>query len=177
MMDPTARDKLAHWGKLRTVRLSMGSEPSVSWADTVLRDSEGFVYDFDFPYVNDDYVATKHRFVWAIAPYARNSTRYEDWAVTKVDLEAQGANTQIWYKEGHFPCEPVFVARPGASAEDDGVLLLPVTDGAEERGYLLILDAATLEELATASLDAGEHLPYTQHGKWFDAAGDLALAV
>lgn len=178
MKDPTARDLVAHWGKLRTFRIAMSSTPSVSYVDTVLRDQEGFVYDFDFPYINDNYAATKHRFVWAITPYAQNSTRYEDWAVTKVDLEAEGAvNTKVWFKEGHFPCEPVFVARPGGATEDDGVLLLPVTDGVQERGYLLILDAISMAELATATLSAGEHLPYTQHGKWFDAAADLALAV
>ena len=63
----------------------------------------------------------------------------------------------------------MFVTRPGGYAEDDGVLLTVVLDAGAERTFLLVLDAATLEELARA--DAPHHIPFGTHGEFFD---DLA---
>lgn len=39
----------------------------------------------------------------------------------------------LWRREGHYPGEPIFLARPGASDEDDGVLLSVVLEGAAAR--------------------------------------------
>ena len=68
------------------------------------------------------------------------------------------------FEAGHYPGEPVFVSRPGAEAEDDGVLLSVVLDAAAERSYLLILDAADLSELARA--EAPHHIPFSFHGQF-----------
>ena len=38
--------------------------------------------------------------------------------VLQIDLEEKKAKT--WYDEGAVPSEPFFVARPGATEEDDG---------------------------------------------------------
>ena len=57
------------------------------------------------------------------------------------------------------------MARPGGSAEDDGVLLSIVLDTAEERSFLLVLDAATLEERARAAVP--HHIPFGFHGNHF----------
>jgi carlactone synthase/all-trans-10'-apo-beta-carotenal 13,14-cleaving dioxygenase len=176
MQTEAERDQVAAWGALRTFRIRWDpSGPRLSAEDTVLRDSENFVYNLDFPFVNPTVSAKKHRFIWAASSYARNSTHYADWALVKVDLSAESYNTRIWQRAGHTPGEPVFVPRPGATAEDDGVILAPVTDGFEERGYLAILNASTLEEIATASLSAGEHLPYLQHGRWFEERTDFLV--
>jgi torulene dioxygenase len=174
MRDPEARDKVATWGSLRTFQIS---GTSLKHWDTPLRDSEGYVYQFDFPYVNPKYASNYNKFFWGVSAYARNSTHYADWAVVKVDREATGVNTQAWFKQGHVPAEPVFVPRPGATAEDDGVLLVQTSDGVQQRGYLLILDAATMKEIGTASLDAGEHLPYSQHGRWYDTTSSETMIV
>jgi len=168
-----------HWGKLRTFKLDLSdaSKPKLNFFDATLRDAAGYVYDVDFPYVNPNFASQKHQYVWGLSAYAQNSTHYEDWAVLKIDREATGVNTKAWYKKGHFPSEPVFVPKPGG-AEDEGILLVQVLDGEQDRGYLLALDAATMTEVAMASLDAGEQLPYSQHGRWFDAdASGVSMVV
>lgn len=171
MRDESARDLVQHWGKLRTynIDLSTPSRPHLSSADTVLLDANGYTYDIDFPYVNPNYASKRHRYVWGVTAYAQNSTHYADWAVVKVDRDKSGVNTVVWYKKGHYPSEPVFVPKP-QGAEDEGVLLIQVLDGDQNRGYLLALDAADMTEIATASLGVGEHLPYSQHGRWIDQA-------
>jgi carotenoid cleavage dioxygenase-like enzyme len=179
MQDETARDKVQHWGKLRTYKVSLNtsSQPTITYANTNLRDADGYVYEIDFPFVNPKVASQQHRYVWGLSSYARNSSHYEDWAVLKVDRAATGANTKTWYKKGHYPMEPVFVPKPDGVQEDEGVVLVQVQDGEQNRGYLLILDAATLTEIATASLNPGEHLPYSQHGRWYDLAKTEAMMV
>ena len=49
-----------------------------------------------------------------------------------------------------FPSEPAFVERPGATSEDDGVLLVMVLS--EDNDFLSILDAKDLKEIARAEL-------------------------
>jgi carlactone synthase/all-trans-10'-apo-beta-carotenal 13,14-cleaving dioxygenase len=57
----------------------------------------------------------------------------------------------------------VFVARPGASSEDDGVVLAPGVDAAGGT-FALVMDAASWTELARV------HLPFSTpnrfHGIW-----------
>ncbi|KAJ3069290.1 hypothetical protein HDU98_007651 [Podochytrium sp. JEL0797] len=68
-----------------------------------------------------------------------------------------------WYKVGHSPSEPMFVANPhGDGSEDDGVVLSVVLDGSLTKSYLLVLDAKTFLEIAKA--DIGQALPYGFHG-------------
>ena len=49
--------------------------------------------------------------------------------ISKANLTT-GAVEATWAPAGHFPCEPIFVPRPGGTAEDDGVILSIVLSGA-----------------------------------------------
>jgi carotenoid cleavage dioxygenase-like enzyme len=82
--------------------------------------------------------------------------------VVRIDLESRSA--KAWTEEGYFPGEPVFVAAPGATEEDEGVLLSVVFDSSKGTSFLLVLDAATLDELARA--EAPHHIPYGFHGQF-----------
>ena len=46
-----------------------------------------------------------------------------------VRLDIKSGEHQVWAEEGTYPGEPIFVPRPGATAEDDGVLLSVVLAG------------------------------------------------
>jgi carotenoid cleavage dioxygenase-like enzyme len=76
---------------------------------------------------------------------------------------------ESWFRPGSYPSEPVFVARPDAREEDDGVLLSVVLDVEREISTLLVLDAATLEEIASA--DVPHHIPFSFHGQYEDGVG------
>lgn len=49
--------------------------------------------------------------------------------VLPLQVDVRAGSTQLWQQPGHFPGEPVFVARPGGQREDDGVLLSVVLAG------------------------------------------------
>jgi beta,beta-carotene 9',10'-dioxygenase len=59
----------------------------------------------------------------------------------------------------------VFVPAPGAGGEDEGAVLSVVLDTVAERSFLLVLDAATFEELGRA--EAPHHIPFGFHGQFF----------
>jgi carotenoid cleavage dioxygenase-like enzyme len=82
--------------------------------------------------------------------------------IVRADVEAGSSRT--WSEPDCFPGEPVFVARPGAEAEDDGVLLTLVFDGARGGTRLVVLDARSLEEVARA--EAPHTIPYGFHGQF-----------
>ena len=83
--------------------------------------------------------------------------------LVKVDVREGFSRT--WREEGTHPGEPVFVAAPDARDEDDGVILSVVLDAARGRSFLLVLDAASFEELGRAH--APHHIPFGFHGQYF----------
>ena len=89
----------------------------------------------------------------------------------KVPRDA-GAASLVWYRARHMPTEPVFVPRPGAVAEDDGVVLATVLDGDANESYLVVLDAATMLPIAEVRLAdrRGHVVPFSIHGQWRSAA-------
>lgn len=87
--------------------------------------------------------------------------------LVKLDVEEQ--TTQTWSQPGTFPGEPVFVPHPEAEAEDEGLLLSVAFDAESGRSFLLVLDAATMEERVRAV--APHHVPFGFHGS-FEPAED-----
>jgi torulene dioxygenase len=58
---------------------------------------------------------------------------------------------EVWVpKTNHMPSEPIFVARPGGTEEDDGVLLTVALDAKRKLSSLIILNAQTMEEIGRA---------------------------
>jgi beta,beta-carotene 9',10'-dioxygenase len=83
--------------------------------------------------------------------------------IVKIDI--QTGNVACWYEAGCYPGEPVFVPAPSREAEDDGVLLSVVLDTAKDSSFLLVLDAASLEEIARAATPHA--IPFHFHGNYF----------
>jgi carotenoid cleavage dioxygenase-like enzyme len=78
----------------------------------------------------------------------------------KVDVRERGI--VAWSAPDAYPGEPLFVARPGATDEDDGVVLSVILDARGEHSYLVVLDGRSFEELARA--DVPHHIPFGFHG-------------
>jgi carlactone synthase/all-trans-10'-apo-beta-carotenal 13,14-cleaving dioxygenase len=122
-------------------------------------------YFFEFPAVNPLWKGrSEYRFAWGIAatpPAAAGDS------LVKVTLRGT-APPAMWREAGCLTGEPVVVPRPGGAAEDDAVVLSIVTSAAGP-SFLLVLDAASMRELARAPLAAG--LPYGFHGLWVEGGG------
>jgi carotenoid cleavage dioxygenase-like enzyme len=83
--------------------------------------------------------------------------------LVKADLMTGNAIT--WSREGCYPSEPLFVERPGADVEDDGVLLSMVSEPGSGLTRLFVLDAGNLQEIAGAEIPA--YIPPGLHGQFY----------
>jgi carotenoid cleavage dioxygenase-like enzyme len=72
--------------------------------------------------------------------------------------------TITWEDTGGFTGEPIFVRRPGATLEGDGVLLTVVLEPARRASSLVVLDATDLREIARARVP--HHVPFGFHGQF-----------
>ncbi|CAA2959099.1 carotenoid cleavage dioxygenase 8 homolog B, chloroplastic [Olea europaea subsp. europaea] len=112
--------------------------------------------------INPAYLGKKYRYAYACG--AQRPCNFPN-TLTKIDLFEKKAKN--WLDEGSIPSEPLFVARPGATEEDDGVVISMVSDRNGE-GYALLLDGSTFEEITRAKFPYG--LPYGLHGCWVPKA-------
>ena len=105
----------------------------------------------ELPVINHDFARINgtYRFVYGCGVNQAKPLQFYN-QIVKIDVDTGTA--QCWYKQHHYPGEPVFVARPNAVEEDDGVLLSVVLNTANNQSYLLVLNARSLQEMAKASL-------------------------
>ncbi|XVF89177.1 hypothetical protein PTKIN_Ptkin19aG0109000 [Pterospermum kingtungense] len=108
--------------------------------------------------INPAILGKKYRYAYACG--AQRPCNFPN-TLTKLDLVKKKAKN--WHDKGAVPSEPFFVARPGATEEDDGVVISLISEK-NGSGYALLLDGSTFEEIARAKLPYG--LPYGLHGCW-----------
>ena len=117
----------------------------------------------ELPRINEEACAARpYRYVWG-----NGQSQEAGFFDRIVRIDTKRETSKIWSSENCYPGEPVFVTRPGAESEDDGVLLSVVLDGKAERSFVLILDAATLKEVGRANVP--HHIPFGFHGNYFPA--------
>jgi torulene dioxygenase len=139
--------------------------------------------DLEMPRFNPKYNLKPYRYCWGVCE-SRHAPSYASGAVVngiiKLDLNQpySGPNTdekssaKIWDQPGCSCAEPIFIANPDGTAEDDGVILSianAVNDDNTESCFMLILDAATLKELGRSTI--GNFNAVTLHGSFVDTNG------
>jgi beta,beta-carotene 9',10'-dioxygenase len=141
------------WPRLRRIRILPDGR---SRAETI-----GDIR-FDFPTIDERRSTSRHRFVYGLGP---DPAVPRDFTSILRKLNVETGEARAFQERGFFPGEPVFVPRPGGTAEDDGVLLTLGLAAREARSLLLVLDARTLEEQARATLPIV--VPFGFHGRFF----------
>ncbi len=123
-------------------------------------------YPGEFPAWHPDRTGKPYRYAWGIGnPSDRGGELLH--GIVKYDLAERQTRFRDYYPG--LTGEPIFVPRPGATAEDDGWLLFLTFDPEADSTELQILTAADLEPVATARLP--HHVPLVFHGTWVDSAG------
>jgi carotenoid cleavage oxygenase len=120
----------------------------------------------EFPRVDERRVGRQHRYGYAVG-YSDGATGTPD-AILKHDLSA-GRTARAGFGPGREPGEFVFVPSAADAAEDDGVAMGFVYDSSTDRSDLVLLDAQTLETVATVHIPA--RVPHGFHGNWVPSAG------
>jgi len=128
----------------------------------------GSEQQLELPRINPAYATRPHTHTYGVSYTAADADRSNFYwnALAKVSAPPGDAAPPPavveWSEAGCYPSEPVFVGRPGATAEDDGAVLSVVVDVARRRTFLLVLDAESFTEVARAEVDAV--VPLTFHG-------------
>jgi carotenoid cleavage dioxygenase-like enzyme len=120
----------------------------------------------DFPRVADTVAGRRNRY-----GYVAHASRWERDdivfdGVVKHDLERCTSATAL-YGPDVYAGEAVFAADPGGTAEDDGWLLNVVHDLAADESRFVVLDAPSLDEVASVALP--RRVPFGFHGNWLPA--------
>lgn len=115
----------------------------------------------ELPTINRRFLSKKTSFYYATGSASKG---FFENAVCKV--HASKKETILWRESEHYCLgEPIFVQKPNATAEDDGVLITAVVDNrANTKDFLLFLDAKTMKELGRAYFK--EEIPAAVHGIW-----------
>merc|ERR1711871_14702 len=104
------------------------------------------------------------KYTYAYGNWARTKeSAYYD-ALGKLNVDTGGV--VMWHRPDQYPGEPIFVADPEGTAEDDGVIMTNVLDVKQNCTYLLLLNTTTMTE--QARLGPTPHvIPHGYHGRFF----------
>ena len=148
-LDRLREGKPADRAEMRRFRIDLGTQEVTS---------EQLAEGLELPRINYGRNNERpYRYAWGIDAKS-------GWLDRIVKVDTQERNAIEWTEDGCSPGEPVFVAAPGSSEEDAGVLLSVVFDARSGNSFMLVLDATDLTELARA--EAPHHIPYGFHGQF-----------
>ena len=115
---------------------------------------------FELPQVHPAIAGTRAaRYVWGATAHPGGA-----FFDRTVKLDHQSGRLIESGRDDAISLEPLFVPRPGAQAEDDGVLLVHTLADDDAGSRVLALDAATLDELAAVELP--RVVPFGFHSAW-----------
>jgi len=143
---------------LRPALLRIVMRPGVDRAVTGKVSDTGF----EFPTINYRHAsgrAYRHAYGAANGPGAGHACTS---AIVKNDVETGG--TASWVDAAYMFGEPLFVARPAATGEDDGVLLTVGSARDADAAVLAVIDARTMALLARATVPSA--IPLGFHGSF-----------
>jgi carotenoid cleavage oxygenase len=117
----------------------------------------------EFPRADERLTGRRHRYGYAPTVGTAEADLESTGVLLKHDLVAGDSATRS-FGAGTGLSEFVFVPRSATSAEDDGWLVGFVHHGLESRTDLAVLDAATLDDVASVHLPV--RVPFGFHGNW-----------
>lgn len=119
----------------------------------------------EFPRFNDSVAGRHYRYGYSVSV----GTPLQFGPAFKHDMTI--GHTEIHdYGLGRATQEPVFVAREGATAEDDGWILSYVHDASRNASDVVILDAQGFSDEPVATIRLPVRVPFGFHGNWVSDA-------
>ena len=146
------------------INLQSGIVQIVTFTDQKATNSIRKASTLDFPTINENYRYKDYCYVYGVV-YCANTSDFLDMALVKKDL-CTGQNDKMWYSKGSYFNEAWFVPTPGATDEDNGILLVDVADINKKQASLVMFDAKTMTVINSAVLPVSN--PFGTHGRFFN---------
>ena len=118
----------------------------------------------EFPVCSNDVVGRAYRYSYNVL------YKPGDWlfsGLKRFDVQS-GATQRYEYGAGRYGSEPQVARRPGAVAEDDGYLLVYVTDMNADASECMVLDAANIAAGPLARIILPERISVGTHACWVE---------
>jgi len=115
----------------------------------------------EFPRHRGSLTGKPHRYGYCAQPDPDSM----HWPTLKHDL-VSGERQIFDHGPGRAAGEPVFVARPGGSDEDDGWLVTFVHDGNDQSAEFAVIDARDFARGYVARVKLPQRVPFGFHGNW-----------
>ncbi|XP_042227529.1 beta,beta-carotene 15,15'-dioxygenase-like [Homarus americanus] len=126
---------------------------------------------FDLPRINYKYNGKEYTYSYGVEV---NPKGVEFSQLVKMNV--QTGDVSLWHEQGKVVSEPVFVAAPDATSEDDGVVLSTLIDKKEPKLVaLLVMNPKTWTEMARVEFEACGIVTSTFHGQF--AADDEPVHI
>jgi 8'-apo-carotenoid 13,14-cleaving dioxygenase len=116
----------------------------------------------EFPRHRGALTAQPYRYGYCASPSPDDAA---GWPTVKHDLQT-GQRWELDHSAGRCGGEPVFVADPDGTAEDDGWLLTLVHDLGEQSTDFVVMDATDLSRGYVARVRLPQRVPFGFHGNW-----------
>lgn len=120
--------------------------------------------EVEFPRIDDRFIGRKHDAGWLVG--GQGGELFGE-VLTRVNADGREPLTRSFGPGIHLG-EFTFVPRSADAAMDDGAVLGLVTDLAADSTRLAVLDATTLEDIASVALP--QRVPAGFHGNWLPAS-------
>jgi carotenoid cleavage oxygenase len=122
----------------------------------------------EFPRIDESRVGKRHRFGYTVGfGYLAGGPAEASTELYKHDYETGGSEVAALDRDLLIG-EMSFVPNPTSNAEDDGILMGYGYHRGRDEGQLVLLDAQTLESVATVHLP--QRVPMGFHGNWAPAS-------
>ena len=122
--------------------------------------------DVQFPRIDDRFQGKRYTAAFVNGTLRPTSGRVDGFdMVARIDVDS-GARDGFDAGEGAFLGEPVFVARPGSTAEGDGWLLVLKWDSGTNESALLVIDATAVGAGPVAVVHMPARVPGGFHCHW-----------
>jgi carotenoid cleavage dioxygenase len=116
----------------------------------------------EFPRHRGSLSTLPYRYGYCASP---SSDMSAGWPTLKHDLQT-GERSVFDHGPGRAAGEPVFVAREGSAAEDDGYLITYVHDLAQSSAEFVVMDAQDFDRGYLARVALPQRVPFGFHGNW-----------
>lgn len=105
-------------------------------------------HNIELPRINERHSGQPYRYVYGV--HVEKPGYFAD-SLIKIDTHTQ--TSLVWSpKVNHLPSEPVFVADPQGTAEDQGVLLTVAMDAERQKSSMIVINATTMTEIGRANM-------------------------
>ncbi|MDH6247715.1 carotenoid oxygenase family protein [Mycobacterium sp. OTB74] len=126
----------------------------------------------EFPQIDQRRSTLRQRFSYVVV---QDPDRFSGQGIARIDHT--GGAEQTYCPAGNMLVEPVFVPRPGSTAEDDGWVLTVGYQESRHRSRLMIFDAAQLADGPIAEAWLPFHVPMSYHGTFTSRVARVGQAM